>query len=146
MIQLVRISDELPEGFAALRAAADAEGFNALRRLEAEWAATPALYACLLAAPSPEGLLAIGGLTAEPEPQHEPAMRIRRPYVHPDARRRGIGRTLVNALVQEALDSVWLVTVNARNTLAPAFWTSLGFRAVAGRPWSHEFRADYSAA
>jgi GNAT superfamily N-acetyltransferase len=146
MVQLVRVTDQLPEGFDALCAAADAEGFNAMRRLQAEWSATPELFACLLAAPSPGGLLAIGGLTAEPHPQGEPAMRIRRPYVHPDARRGGVGSVLVNALVQEALDAAILVTVNARDTLAPGFWTSLGFRAVAGRPWSHEFRANYSAA
>ncbi|HEY8616445.1 GNAT family N-acetyltransferase [Phenylobacterium sp.] len=146
MVQLVRVAGELPEGFAALRAAANAERFNALRRLEAEWAATPEMFVCLLAASSPEGLSAIGGLTHEPEPGPERAMRVRRLYVHPDARRCGVGRTLVNALVQEALDSVTLVTVNARDTLAPSFWTQLGFRAVAGRPWTHEFRADYSAA
>ena len=85
-------------------------------------------------------LAAIGGLTPEPEPQAETAVRIRRLYVDPAARRRGVGRTLVNALVQEALGSVVLITINARDTLAPAFWDALGFTPVRGLPWSHELR------
>ena len=140
MVQLVRVMDTLPEGFAALRAAADAEGFRAMDRLEAEWAQTPELFACLLAAPGPGRLLAIGGLTPEPEPADGPALRLRRLYVHPEARRAGVGRALANALLQEALDSVALVTVNAADTLSEEFWIGLGFRRVAGRPWTHAFR------
>jgi len=139
MVQLVRVQDNLPENFSGLRAEADAEGFRAMSRLAAEWAATPEMFACLLAATLGGRLVAIGGLTAEPEPTGQPAMRIRRLYVRPDARRNGVGRSLVNALLQEALDSVSRVTVNAGGTLAPAFWEALGFNRVEGRPWSHQF-------
>ena len=38
MVQLVRVIDDLPDGFDALRAEADAEGFKAMSRLAAEWA------------------------------------------------------------------------------------------------------------
>lgn len=142
MIQLVRVTHDLPDGFDALRAEADAEGFRAMSRLAAEWAATPEMFLCLLAAPDGLGGLAgIGGLTHEPEPGGEPAMRMRRLYVRPGARRGGVGRTLVNALLQEALDSVSLVTINARDTLAPAFWEALGFDIVDRLPWSHQFVA-----
>lgn len=141
MLQLVRIDDELPDGFEALRSTADAEGFRAMSRLAAEWAVSPELFACLLAAIDGGRLVAIGGLTAEPDPADEPAMRMRRLYVRPDARRCGVGRMLANALLHEALDSVALVTVNGGATLAPAFWIALGFRSVAGRAWTHEFRA-----
>lgn len=140
MPQLIRLTEDLPESFVALRSAADAEGFRAMSRLAAEWATTPDMFTCLLAAMDAGGLAGIGGLTAEPEPTDEPAMRMRRLYVRPDARRTGVGRTLANALLQEALDSVRLVTVHAGTTLAPAFWTALGFQAVASRPWTHEFR------
>jgi GNAT superfamily N-acetyltransferase len=67
-------------------------------------------------------------------------MRLRRLYVAPAARRKGAGRTLAQALIQEALDSVPMVTVNARDTLAPAFWKALGFEPVNGRAWSHQLR------
>ncbi|MDZ4374430.1 MAG: GNAT family N-acetyltransferase [Phenylobacterium sp.] len=142
MVQLVRVQDALPEGFAYLRSEADAEGFRAMSRLAAEWAATPEMFACLLAAPDGmSGLDGIGGLTLEPEPAGQAAMRMRRLYVRPGARRRGVGRTLVNALLQEALDGVSLVTINAGGTLAPAFWEALGFEPVEGRPWTHQFSA-----
>ena len=139
-VQLVRIEDALPDGFAALQAEADHEGFRALSRLAAEFHEAPDMFVCLLAALSGEGVTAIGGLTEEPEPADAPALRMRRLYVRPDVRRTGVGRRLANALLQEALGRVSLVTVNARTTLAPAFWTALGFSAVASRPWTHEFR------
>ena len=142
MLQLVRVTDALPADFARLRGAAEAEGFHALSRLEEEWAHEPGAFTCLLAAAEHGRLAGVGGLTPEPEPQGEPGMRLRRLYVDPAARRRGVGRSLVNALLQEALGEGSLVTVNARDTLAPAFWAALGFRRVDGLPWTHEFRPD----
>jgi len=141
MVQLVRIAGPLPPDFARLRAAADAEGFRALARLQAEWADDREAFVCLLAAIQAGRLAAIGGLTPEPEPRGEAALRVRRLYVDPAARRSGVGRSLVNALLQEALGCVSLVTINARDTLAPAFWEALGFDRVDGLPWSHQFRA-----
>lgn len=111
-----------------------------MSRLAQEWAATREMFVCLLGATGADGLIAIGGLTVEPEFTDEPAMRIRRLYVRPYARRTGVGRTLGTALLQEALDTVRLVTVNAGGTLAPAYWIALGFQRVNGRPWTHEFR------
>jgi GNAT superfamily N-acetyltransferase len=86
------------------------------------------------------GLVAVGGITDEPEPAAEPAWRMRRLYVAPAARRMGVARTLVNALLQEALGAVRLVTVHAPAAKAARFWEAVGFSAVAGRPWSHELR------
>lgn len=140
MVQLVRVIGGLPDGFDSLRAEADAEGFQAMSRLATEWATTPEMFDCLLGVLAGDSLAAIGGLTAEPSAADEPAMRMRRLYVRPAARRSGVGRTLANALLQEALDSASLVTVNAGTTLAPAFWTALDFRQVEGLPWTHEFR------
>ena len=140
LMQLVRVTDDLPADFDALRAEADAEGFRAMSRLAGEWATSRDMFVCLLAAMEGGRLAAIGGLTEEPGARDQPALRMRRLYVGPNARRAGVGRTLANALLQEALGSVSLVTVNAGTTLAPAFWTAVGFTAVADRPWTHEFR------
>lgn len=144
-MQLVRIIDDLPDGFDRLRMEAESEGHRNLSRLKQEWLADRSVFRALLAAVAEAELVGIGGLTPEPRPEAGPALRMRRLYVSRGARRQGSGRTLVNALLQEALDEAPLVTVNAHPDSA-AFWGAMGFVAVSGRPWSHEFRRAYSAA
>lgn len=139
-MQLVRILDELPEGFAALRAEAAAQGHRHMDRLAQEWVQTPKLFVALLAAFAGDELVGIGGLTAEPEPAPEPAMRMRRLYVAKAARGQGVARLIVNALLQEALGEVRLVTVHSHGG-ATGFWEAMGFTPVVGRPWSHVFAA-----
>jgi GNAT superfamily N-acetyltransferase len=109
-------------------------------RLAAEWAERPAMFHALIAAWRDGGLVGVGGITDEPEPAAEPAWRMRRLYVAPAARRQGVARTLVNALLQEALGAVRLVTVHAPAAEAARFWDAMGFSAVAGRAWSLEQR------
>lgn len=140
MIQLVRIEDGLPDGFEALRLEADREGHNNMSRLAAERSAGEPFFVALLAAYVGGELVGIGGLTAEPEPSDEPALRMRRFYVRPAARRGGIGRTLASALIQEALDQAPLITVHAGDAAAARFWEAQGFTPVEGLAWSHELR------
>jgi len=140
LIRLVRNTDGLPERFEALRRTAEAEGYRHLTRLAAEWAQTPGMFHALLAAYRDGELVGIGGITDEPEPAAEPAWRMRRLYVAPDARRQGVARALANALLQEALGVVRHVTVHAGDDAAGRFWQAMGFDPVAGRPWSHELR------
>lgn len=140
MTQLVRIMGPLPRGFEALRAEAAAEGHRNLDRLAREWAAAPEQFHALLATFDAEAMIGIGGVTSEPEPAGEPAWRMRRLYVSEKQRGRGVARTIVNGLLQEALDNVRLVTVHAGTAGAGRFWEAMAFRPVDGRPWSHEFR------
>ncbi|HVI32806.1 GNAT family N-acetyltransferase [Phenylobacterium sp.] len=140
MVQLVRVFDDLPEGFEALRAEAEAEGHRHLTRLAQEWAEDPGRFAVVLAAFASGALVGVGALTPEPAPAPEPALRMRRLYVSKAARRQGVARTIASALLQEALDQVRLVTVHAGNSGAAAFWEAQGFAPVAGAAWSHEFR------
>jgi GNAT superfamily N-acetyltransferase len=139
-LRLVRITEALPEGFEVLRAAAEAEGHRHLSRLAADWAERPDMFHALLAAHADGDLVGIGGITDEPEDAGEPAWRMRRLYVAPAARRRGVARSLANALTQEALGAVRLATVHAGDADAARFWEAMGFEAVAGRAWSHEVR------
>ncbi|HPA37845.1 MAG TPA: GNAT family N-acetyltransferase [Phenylobacterium sp.] len=140
MLQLIRIEDDLPEGFAALREAAASEGYRHMDRLAAEHAAGRSVFVALFGALLGGELVGIGGLTHEPEPEAELAMRMRRLYVRADVRRQGVARALASALTQEGLDQVALLTVHAGDARAAAFWEAQGFAPVDHRPWSHELR------
>jgi GNAT superfamily N-acetyltransferase len=140
MVQLVRLTDDLPDGFDALRALATAEGHRNMARLADEVATGSTAFIALLAAMSGGDLVGIGGMTEEPEPAPEPAIRMRRLYVAPSARREGVARALVSALLQEAWDQVDLVTVHAGSNDASRFWETQGFSEMDGLPWSHQAR------
>ncbi len=144
MIQLVRISDDLPDGFDALLADAASEGVGNMARLAEDWASgdqhfednSEALLGALLAGE----LAGIGGLSIDPAAA-EPARRVRRFYVRPAFRRQGIARALASALVQEALDQVDLLTCNAAASPAAApFWEAQGFWRDSSGPWTHVLR------
>lgn len=142
MIQLVRVIEELPGDFERLRSAAAAEGHRHLDRLGQEWSSGAQRFAgngeALLTAYQEGELVGIGGITHEASEATEPALRMRRLFVHPDARRTGVARTIVAALIQEGFDNAALLTVHAGDRTASAFWEAQGFNRVAGRTWSLE--------
>ncbi len=140
-MQVVRLQDGLPGDFDRLRAAAAAEGWRHMDRLSAEVEAGAPVFLALFAVREGGGLVGIGGLTQEPSPDDGgPALRLHRLYVHPDTRRRGVGRTLASALIQEGLDSVRRLTVHTDDAHAEAFWRAQGFALVSGKAWNLEFR------
>ncbi len=94
----------------------------------------------LLAAFSAGELAGVGGLSAELAAP-EPARRLRRFYVRPAMRRRGVAAALASALIHEGFDSVNLLTVNARASESAApFWEAQGFVADGSGPWTHIMR------
>jgi GNAT superfamily N-acetyltransferase len=143
-LQLVRIDGVLPEDFAGLRRAAEAEGHRHMSRLQAEFDSGVQRFSlegeALLAAYLDGEFVGIAGLTEEPEAPGE-ARRLRRLYVLPRARHRGVGTAMVGALLNEALGHVPLATAHAGSPDAARFWEALEFRPVEGRAWSHELRA-----
>lgn len=144
MIQLVRIMDALPDGFEQLCDEAKAEGHRHMARLADDWACGAQRFdrdgEALLAAYLEGDLVGVGGLTLEPTPTAEPALRMRRLYVSPGSRRAGVARAIASALAQEALGQVALITVHAGDDGAARFWEAQDFKPVEGRPWSHELR------
>jgi GNAT superfamily N-acetyltransferase len=138
-LELVRIGDRLPHDFADLASEAGAEGFRNIDRLAAEFADQRDSFTALFAAYEAGRLVGIGGLTPEPGAYLGEAWRMRRFYVRTDARRRGVGRRLADALLTEALGLTRLVTVHAGSTEAARFWKALGWEPVSGRTWSHQF-------
>jgi GNAT superfamily N-acetyltransferase len=143
VLQLVRIFDELPDGFDDLVAEASGEGVRNMALLAEGWQSGArfqddgeALFAAFLVGE----LAGIGGLSVEPTAS-EPARRLRRFYVRPAMRRRGVATALASALIHEGFDSVELLTVNA--AAAPAsgpFWEAQGFVANETGPWTHVMR------
>jgi GNAT superfamily N-acetyltransferase len=146
LIQLVRIIDDLPDGFDALLADAASEGVGAMARLAEGWASADQRFEddgeALLGALLAGELAGIGGLSVEPAAT-EPARRMRRLYVRPTFRRQGVARTLASALIQEALDQVDLLTCNAAaSPAATPFWEAQGFSRDSSGPWTHVLRRN----
>ena len=131
----------MPGGFATLRAEADAENIRNVSRLEQDWASGAERFErpgeILLAAFDDETLVAVGGLTIEPDPAVR-ALRLRRLYVRPAWRKRGIGRALATGLIEHGFQSVDLLTLNAGVPGASGFWEALGFRRVGHETRTHE--------
>jgi GNAT superfamily N-acetyltransferase len=127
-IELEPVIEDLPAGFEALHAEAQAEGFRQVERLATDWHAATTRFdredEALLVARVNGVLAGIGGLTIEPSVPG--ALRMRRFYVRPAFRRGGVGRRLVMALLA-SVPADRLVTAN----VAPgsvSFWESIGFR------------------
>jgi nucleoside triphosphate diphosphatase len=126
--RLVRVIDNLPAGFDAMRAEARAEGYRMLGTLAADWVAGKTRFdregEALFAAYSGGSLAGIGGLTLEPAIPG--AHRMRRFYVRTSFRRSGIGQRLAVRLLKQAIRTHRVVTVNAAAGSEP-FWETLGF-------------------
>jgi len=148
----------LPEGIGLLRIEADREGHRHMARLISEWNEGINRFdrkgECLVAIYDRARLVGIGGLTQEPAIAR--ALRMRRVYIIPTDRRKGIGRLLAAALVKRAVATASVITVHAGTDEAAAFWESVGFKscsiggvthrlelmAPATRPPSDDNRAD----
>jgi GNAT superfamily N-acetyltransferase len=142
-VRLERVESALPDQMQELRAEADAEGVRNQGMLECDFASGTERFSkpgeILLAAFGGDTLVAIGGLTVEPD-QSLRAMRLRRVFVRKAWRGRGIGRLLGEALMKHGFESVDLLTLNAAVPGAPAFWEALGFSRVAHTTRTHEMR------
>jgi GNAT superfamily N-acetyltransferase len=128
MIRLTRVIDALPEGLAALRDEARAEGHSMLDTLAAEWETRKTRFdrpgEALVAGYSDDILAGIGGVTVEPVTAS--AFRMRRFYVRAAFRRSGVARQLALALLDGAASPGRVFTANAAAG-SEAFWESLGF-------------------
>ncbi len=133
MLQLVRLFDELPDGFDDLVAEASGEGVA----LPTDSARFQDDGEALLVAFLAGTLAGVGGMTVEPAAS-EPARRLGPLYVRPTMRRRGVATALASALIHEGFDSVGLLTVEA--AAAAPFWQAQGFISDTSGPWTHVMR------
>lgn len=131
-LQIVRLSEALPDDMPALQAEAAAEGYRFVEGILEEWNAgryesgddRNALFALY----HDGTLAAIGAVTPDPYDPAPDLLRIRHVYVRPAARREGVGRTLASALIQQGLALAPRLSLNAADAGASAFWEAMGFR------------------
>jgi GNAT superfamily N-acetyltransferase len=140
-VRFQRVVNDLPADFDTIRAEARAEGYQFLDRLANDWASGAVRFdrpgKVLLVVYSEGVLAAIGGITIDPIVPE--ALRMRRFYVRPTFRRTGIGREIALALLEDALQRVRVVTLNAAVKSFP-FWDTLGFVPQARDGHTHVWR------
>ena len=135
-----------PIGFTQMRAEAQAEGFEHIERLAEEWETRrqrfqldgEALFAALLE----DRLFGLGGITHDPVIPPELALRVRRFYVRPEGRRKGVGRALLRRITQQGLRHAPVLVVNAATPPAAAFFESCGFTAVDEPGFTHRLTRE----
>ena len=132
-ITITRIAAMSPD-VEALEGLAASEGFNFMTRLLAEWRSGANRFdkpgECLLGAFEGGRMIGIGGLTIDPYLPAGDAGRLRRLYVAPCARRRGIGAALVDALLQHASGRFRLVRLTTDTQAGADFYLRCGFSQV----------------
>lgn len=135
-IQIVRLTDALPDDFEALRNEASAEAYGFIEGLREEWLAgryggEDDRFAAFAAFHEGE-LAGIGALTPDPYDSEPNLLRVRHVYVRPLHRGAGIGRTLAAALIQQGLALAPRLSLRAAGPQAAAFWEANGFRPDSG--------------
>jgi GNAT superfamily N-acetyltransferase len=139
MIQIHTI--ELPApGMEELQFEARAEGHNFIERLVKEWTSGENRFDApgeLLCGCIEDGVLvAVGGLNRDPFADADIG-RIRRVYVRPGWRKKGIGKTLVEALVEKARENFRCVRLRSVNPDAARLYERIGFLPIADAKATH---------
>jgi GNAT superfamily N-acetyltransferase len=140
MIAIQKI--ELPApGMEYLQSEAQAEGYDFIQTLTGEWARAQNRFDApgeILCGHLDRGLLvAVGGLNCDPFARRLDVGRIRRVYVRPAWRDKGIGRALVTTLVEHARNHFRCVRLRAENTNAARLYERIGFVPIASPDATH---------
>jgi GNAT superfamily N-acetyltransferase len=130
MITIQKIALPLP-GIERLQSEAQAEGYDFVQTLTEEWASAENRFDApgeMLCGHLADGLLvAVGGLNCDPFAGRADVGRIRRVYVRPAWRDKGIGRALVTTLIEQASTHFRCVRLRAENADAARLYERIGF-------------------
>jgi GNAT superfamily N-acetyltransferase len=136
-----RIELPLP-GIEELRREALAESYNFVETLVEECRSGANRYdragETLLGCFDGAVLVAVGGLNIDPFANDPTVGRLRRVYVRPAWRSRGVGRELVMTLVKTAREHFRRVRLRAETAGAARLYERLGFAATADPDATHE--------
>lgn len=135
----------LPDDITALLEASLAEGHNLVKRLVEEWDDGSNRFdlpgEILLGARLGHELVGVGGLNRDPYLDDPAVGRIRHLYVLSAARRQGVGRSLVLALIDQARPTFRRVRLRTIQPEAFRFYLALGFEETGDEPdATHVFR------
>ena len=133
---------ELPiPGMESLQSEALAEGFGFIETLVEQWASAENRFDApgeILCGHLDQGLLvAVGALNIDPFAGDNEIGRIRKIYVRPAWRNKGVGRALVTTLVEEARKSFRAVRLRADNTNAARLYEKIGFAPIESPDATH---------
>ena len=145
MITIQQIELPVP-GIEQLQSEAHEEGFLFIERLCADWrsganrftAPGERLYGCM----DQGALIAIGGLNRDPFAGRPDIGRIRRVYVRPAWRSRGIGNALIHALVKDARSSFAFLHLRTNNPMAARLYERVGFSRLSSTDATHSLVLD----
>jgi GNAT superfamily N-acetyltransferase len=146
-LRIERIA-QLPEDFGELIALSLREDFRAMQRMRDDWDSGVNRFdregEVLFEARLGPRLVGICGLNQDPYARSSAIGRVRHLYVHPESRRRGIGRLLVLKIVECASRSFARLRLRTASADADRFYVALGFRRVAESDVTHEMEAPSS--
>jgi GNAT superfamily N-acetyltransferase len=148
MISIQKIELPLP-GIESLQSEALAEGYDFVQTLVEEWASAGNRFDAageMLCGHLDQGLLvAVGGLNCDPFAARLDVGRIRRVYVRPAWRDKGIGRALVIHLIEQARTHFRCVRLRAENAEAARLYERIGFTPIANPDATHILIFDETA-
>lgn len=133
-IRLVKFKPDLP-GFEALLAASLEEGHRMLLKLSENWASGANRFTrpgeLIKAAVDSKRMVGVGGRMIDPHAGDKRIARVEHVYVHPEYRRHGVGRKLMEPVMADPKARFDVINCTAPPEAA-AFYEALGFSPVLG--------------
>lgn len=126
----------LPDDIQQLSALASGEGLRFVGRLIQDFRSGSNTFGgpgeALFEVRSAGKLIGIGGLNVDPYTPDGSIGRVRRMYVHPQHRGRGVGRALLDAIETHAVGRFDLLRLRTDSEAAGRFYVRAGFSALVG--------------
>jgi len=142
-LKIVRLHDLKLRELEPLIQSSIEEGFNFLSRLKDDWLKGKNRFDKKneeLCQVEIEGkVVAVGGVNNNPFENEGKVGRLRRFYVHPDHRRKGVGRFLLNHLITRHKHNFDKFTLRTDSVEACEFYESMGFKKFSTNDSTHEF-------
>ena len=138
---------DLPEDILELSRAAAEEDFKPIRWLIDEWDNESNRFSlpgeALYEVRAGKRLVGICGLNRDPFRKGEKLGRLRRLYIHPEFRRKGIGRQLVMKATGDATNEFEAIRLMTLDDESAKFFEAVGFHRVEGEERvSHSISVD----